>query len=361
MTENSGCPEIDIHVDKGDYEKDVLQIIKIIRPEWTTCCITIKPMNQGNINLMLLCHTGTEDETAIVVRMFGVALEDLIHRGNELAMAKCCGEIGLGPKVYCSFNNGFCSAYLPGKTFGWLEHPFKDIENARIVAKTIARYHCRKTMEAARAYNIGNGMDLAEAAEKILIGWPVKFSDPELHELFYKDLPDKEELLEELHFIKYVIDNMGLPRVLNHGDLNPTNFVYNENTGVMTFVDYEMCGFRIQIEDLTKFLLNTSIALTESDIEKHNHSPEFVRAFIRAYLEELRRLDGNEEIVNQEEVEKYRVFAEKFYLIMQFIHMMLLPQFVNTVGSDKISYRSFITCYKIRLKYYYENKNRVLR
>ena len=54
--------------------------------------------------------------------------------------------------------------------------------------------------------------------------------------------------------------------------------------------------------------------LTRSDIEKARFSPEYERAFTRAYLEELRQLDG-ENPPTEAEVERLYIMVQKYWLV----------------------------------------------
>jgi hypothetical protein len=50
------------------------------------------------------------------------------------------------------------------------------------------------------------------------------------------------------------------------------------------------------------------------DVEKYRFSPEYEQTFVRTYLEELRRLDG-EEPPTDREIDQLYVMTQKYFLV----------------------------------------------
>ena len=86
-------------------------------------------------------------------------------------------------------------------------------------------------------------------------------SEPKREEnkaMFYKyrkELTD-EYLMREYEFVKNILDAVKLPFALNHADFHPRNMIIDDETGKLTFIDYEGSSISYEVGDLTRFFGN---------------------------------------------------------------------------------------------------------
>ena len=59
--------------------------------------------------------------------------------------------------------------------------------------------------------------------------------------------------MNEYEFVKNIHDAVKLPLALNHTDLHPRNMIINDETGKLTFIDYEISAVNYEIRDLSRF------------------------------------------------------------------------------------------------------------
>ncbi|XP_064624091.1 ethanolamine kinase 1-like [Lineus longissimus] len=357
-------PHVDVEVDSQDYKDALLEILAVIRPKWKKDAVRFKPLAQGMINLMLTCYVSEEvDETAVVARIFATNFAGVtMSRENEFGCTKCFAELGIGPEVYCTFKNGICSAYVSGSFFTWEDiSAFRDIKVGKLVAKEFAKIHCDATLKMSSKYNIGKGMDANEMIGLMLEAWPIPIANPELHEKFYKDMYTADEFRRETALFAGDVQGgfEGIKDTLCHNDPNATNFIYQEDQGRTVLIDYEMSGLGSPIRDLGTYICMSALSIKDGDVDLKKHSPEYVRTFARTYLEELKKLNGDNSPVTDQLVEKYNILIERSILVFFLFTAIFIPQFVGS--SDKVDPKTMIEVTLGRLDWYKKNKDRILK
>lgn len=74
---------------------------------------------------------------AVLVRVYGRKTELIVDRANELRNFQVLQDHGCAPKLYCTFENGYCYEFMPGKALGpeHVRQPqiFRYVEQDRVV------------------------------------------------------------------------------------------------------------------------------------------------------------------------------------------------------------------------------------
>ncbi|XP_064630408.1 ethanolamine kinase 1-like [Lineus longissimus] len=359
------APKYDIEIDKENYEEGVYAILAELRPQWKKETIQFRVIAQGIVNLMVVCHVTEDCKDAVVVRVFGSLIAAVVNRDQEIKVNQLFSDMGLGATLLAVFKNGICSGFLKGKSFTFMDMDnIKDFGTARKIAKAIAAIHCNNTASQAKELGIGKGSDFIALAAAALEGWPIPFQDKELEKWFYERVPKKDILKEEFAIAQGVIAEIDKEtHVLCHGDLNPTNFMTEDDTGDIRLVDFECAGFNTPFSDLSTFFLISAAGPMCTDLESAQHSPEYHRIFLRAYLEEIRRQDGVKGDVSDREVERYYAIVDRLTIAMQFYGMILCPSYLASnpnLTVEGMNFKQIITPFLLRWDYYVRYKDRML-
>jgi hypothetical protein len=81
------------------------------------------------------------------------------------------------------------------------------------------------------------------------------------------------------------------------------------------------CAFKNSHYYYYAFYVRSFIAaIQDVNVDEKKHSPEYVRAFMWTYLEELRKLNGDSAPVSDQLVEKYFILVERCILVRARTH-----------------------------------------
>ena len=85
-----------------------------------------------------------------------------------------------------------------------------------------------------------------------------------------KELTD-EYLMGEYEFVKGIIDDANLPITLTHADFHPRHIIINDETGKITFIDYEGITIRLFVCLITKLTKNAIRCFKPEVISRVDH------------------------------------------------------------------------------------------
>ncbi|XP_064620741.1 ethanolamine kinase 1-like [Lineus longissimus] len=95
--------------------------------------------------------------------------------------------------------------------------------------------------------------------------------------------------------MRKIVEEMNLPLVLCHDDINPTNIIYNGENESCTLVDYDMTCFRFAEFDLAIFLQSICQGFNPADPSRPRRQPEFWKEALLEYLKAKAKIDGVDE------------------------------------------------------------------
>ena len=113
--------------------------LPLCRPGWPADRIEFKVCEDGTTNLLVDVSRDSQSSPELLLRVNGENTEMFIDREYEVAVMRCLHTAGMGPKIHCSFENGLCYGYIPGRTLH-LEELYDPIIG-RKVAATLAFMH----------------------------------------------------------------------------------------------------------------------------------------------------------------------------------------------------------------------------
>jgi ethanolamine kinase len=274
--------ELPISVDEINYEADILNILKAIRPNWRdNSKLKLKTFTDGITNKLVGCFYSDNDiNDVILVRIYGNKTDLLIDRSAEKFNIRLLHKHGLAPELYATFRNGLCYEYVPGSTL----NPTNIYEPKiwRLVASHMARMHkLPLTVEQK-----GEEPMLKTKTLQFLDLIPEKFSDPVKHERISSIFPSVSKMREEFDELYNALVKENSPVLFCHNDLLLGNVIYTEESNKVTFIDYEYGAVNHQAFDIGNHFAEFPGIGASSDIDYSKYPPrEFQLEWIRVYLE----------------------------------------------------------------------------
>lgn len=77
-----------------------------------------KLFTEGITNKLMACFTDENMRDAVLVRVYGRKTELIVDRANELRNFQVLQDNGCAPNLFCTFENGYCYEFMPGKALG---------------------------------------------------------------------------------------------------------------------------------------------------------------------------------------------------------------------------------------------------
>ena len=345
----------DLTVRADVVEEDIFPVLKELRPKWDRMNVSSEAFTQGIVNSMT-CFYHKDDEhksDALMVRVYGAVVGDINPREKEFMNIQIAHSAGCFPAIYASFNNGYVYQYAVGRHTNF--HDIVKPENIRTISHQLYKLHHVDIDKVPLVDRKGNSVSYDKTPR--LFGQTVNYisSIPDApkdfkrlpkFQQFRKDL-NNQVLMEEFAYIKTIIDEVRLPVSFNHMDFHPRNIIINDETGDITFVDYEMSGFRYIYTDLA-LLFNIKEyydLMGYSTADEPEFTPEVRELYLQSYLEAKHEAEGPSEIP---EVEAELLDIKHSILgIMQCLQMIpMLLAMVDMSVNEKFDFLDFIPLLK---------------
>jgi thiamine kinase-like enzyme len=209
------------------------------------------------------------------------------------------GENGVGPRVLYSSSQGLVMERLDGRTLEEEDMHKDDKSLMALVAKALGKLHslpvpkvCDGTPMLWRT--IDKMMEVASRKPEL---WP-------------QEMPSMEVVLEEVEKTKVVVKDMQPRVVLCHGDLKPSNVIYNKSVDEVHIIDHELAGPNYRAFDLMK-LFRTAGKQSDTSMEH----------FLQSYCETM---DAKPDVAKIKE--EARIFEPLTWLEAA-CFFLALPQF----------------------------------
>ncbi|XP_042320231.1 ethanolamine kinase 2 [Sceloporus undulatus] len=130
---------VSIAVEETNVLPGALQLIRKLRPQWEAERVKTKVFTEGITNKLMACFTDENMRDAVLVRVYGRKTELIVDRANELRNFQVLQDHGCAPNLYCTFENGYCYEFMPGKALG--PEDIRQPNIFRLVAQEMAKMH----------------------------------------------------------------------------------------------------------------------------------------------------------------------------------------------------------------------------
>ncbi|XP_070569896.1 ethanolamine kinase 1-like isoform X3 [Ptychodera flava] len=322
---------IDVTVDANEPEPGALELVKIVRPQWTNKNIQFKVFTGGLLNKMYGCYLPENTRDMVLIRIYGHNSELVIDRAKEIDTFQVLFKAKCGPELYCCFNNGICYQYIPGETID--SDMVKSEKIYPLVAHKMAQMHTIKPEDGSKIPNAGLFPKMTRWYQNI----PKEFEDEETNRRFKENIPNYDQLGKELEELETKLVQLNSPTVFCHNDLVLANIVYDEQTNV-AFIDYEYACYNYQGFDIANHFCEFA-GLHVVDFDNYPHK-ELQLKWLKKYLSDWYTMSGVNKHVTDKDVEKLYVVVNKFALAAHFFWGLwtLIQSVHSTVDFDFLGY-----------------------
>ena len=317
MVHKASFRYFDVRIEKEKVKEDIIDLLLPLKPNWTKDDLCHQEYSDGYINSMTCFYQKADErrDDALVVRVYGLEGENLpLEREKEFLTMQVAHAAGCFPAIVAAFKNGVIYEYEPGRMVN-----FHDLVKPDIVKKVAHQlYHFQhidldslelmdRKGEPAKYDNTPRTIEFTLLFMKGIPNEPKSEKKKAKFYEYRKDLTDAY-LMREYEFVKNIHDIVKLPFALNHADLHPRNMIINDETGKLTFIDYEGSTNYYEVGDLVGLFDNRDMYETyklcpsdEPDITEEIRSM-YLREYIKARHEKEGRpcaevTDGEIEIL----------------------------------------------------------------
>ena len=345
----------DVIVNGKKVTDEVFPILQALRPEWTKENLCQEKYSEGFINVMCCYYQRSDNkrQDALVVRLFGLEVGTLLTRDKEFLNLQIAHAAGCFPAILASFKNGLIYQYEPGRTL-----LIKDLNSPDMIRKIVRNVHKLQHIDVASLPLVNRKGESVSydctprtfaVLGDIIKGIPVEPQDETTKEGF-RNLRQKntdEYLNKEHKYVKDILDAVKLPMGFSHGDFHPRNMIIDDDTGKLTFIDYEMSGFFYAGADIASLLrsreLYRAAGVKEHASDDKDVSPDSRELYAREYVKLQREEAG---IGNNggsvDEVELKSVEWRILDVVMKFQAIIMGLAFVNMDILQNIDVLGFI-------------------
>ena len=182
-----GVQHFDIHITDKNIDVSARTLISHIKKNWAIEKLQHKIFDDGISNKLIGFYVRPEyakdgfvnrqehRSDMVLVRIYGAKTELFIDRAKELRNFQLLQKNEISPKLYCTFENGYCYAFVEGRVL--CSDDFKDQVIAERCIKLLARLHAVSVdQDYLHHHKMVSG--LADALHKFYRLLPVKFDDP---------------------------------------------------------------------------------------------------------------------------------------------------------------------------------------
>eukprot|EP00795_Rhopilema_esculentum_P011520 gene11520-21740_t len=359
-----GIQHFDIHITDKNLEISAKTLISHVKKGWKIEKLQHKVFDDGISNKLVgyfvqpehtkdgLINISAQRSDIVLVRIYGAKTELFIDRARELRNFKLLQENGLSPALYCTFENGYCYAFIDGRVLGPEDFIGKEMPEQSV--KLLAMVHA---VRIGQAYLHHHKMEpsLVNSLKKIIRLLPDKFDDPEQQKRYETTIPSHEILQQEVSEISQVLSSAQSPLVLCHNDALCANFIYDEIKEKLWIIDYEYASINHAAYDLANHF-NEYAGVTDVNFERLP-SKEKQLNLIRIYLEEFGKLKWTGDVdITDEKIEKFYVEVCKFSLASHLFWGIwsIVQAFYSEIDFDFLGYAA------LRLNEYFRKKPDVL-
>ncbi|XP_028417088.1 probable ethanolamine kinase [Dendronephthya gigantea] len=292
-----------------DSEQSILKILYEIKPEWSGRKLQFKNFTEGISNKLIGCMLQNGSESNLIMfRLYGNQTELFIDRKQELINVEFLHSQGYAPKLYGTFENGYCCGFIPGRTLETEE--MSDKHFSELIAKKLARVH---------AIELPSDFETSEPCVFKMIGkflsvLPERFEDDLKQERYKKELLSKINVVDELKLLKDLLSEADVPLTYSHNDLLVKNIIYNKDEDKISFIDYEYGAYNFSAFDIGNHFNEFGGVVIDPDYSLYP-GREFQMRWLRIYLEEKAKVQGTGEVVTEEQIKKLYVYVNQFALV----------------------------------------------
>ncbi|KAK7391210.1 hypothetical protein VNO78_19622 [Psophocarpus tetragonolobus] len=288
--------------------------------------LQVIPLNGAMTNEVFQINWPTKnggEVTKVLVRLYGEGVEVFFDREEEIRTFECISKHGQGPRLLGRFTSGRVEEFIHARTLSAAD--LRDPEVSVLVASKMREFH-KLHMPGAKKVQIWHRM-------RKWLGQAKSLCSPKDTKYFGLDNLD-----EEINILEKKLSEGYQEIGFCHNDLQYGNIMMDEETRLITIIDYEYASYNPIAYDLANHFCEM-VADYHSDtphVLDYNKYPELEerQRFIRIYLSSEGNKPSNAK-VNQlvKAAEKYTLANHLFWGLWG-----LISSYVNKIDFDYKEY-----------------------
>ena len=348
---------LDITVTHDRYKEGILDIIARLRREWRQNEVKIEDISGGIRNKAWCCYRVCDlaREDALVIRVHGDAADGLASRDTDFYAMQLGSQLGCFPPIYAGFQNGVVYKYAVGRVAC-----YRDLIDAKVIRDLtvhLQRIHatdCQQRGLLSRNGDEGIYRFKKESAmdyiRKLFSRIP-ECKDPLKQHTFkkYRNEFSEDIFLKECTFMENMLDELKLPFVLSHNDVNPANLIINDEKADITLLDFEFMATNYAFFDMGFMFVSWETGWCDPNPPPLTDElrDTYVRSYLRARYESR---DENPDVITEKEVEMSLIALK---ITETAIYLRFVARSLYLVNVDRFD---MLQIYPKARDLYYENK-----
>ncbi|XP_046862582.1 probable ethanolamine kinase isoform X2 [Xenia sp. Carnegie-2017] len=305
--------KIDLNLDKKipfkNYEIIIKRNIHKIIPEWSDKELLFKEFTEGISNKLVGCRPqNSSDEDLVIFRLYGNQTELFIDRKQELLNVQFLYSKNMAPKLYATFENGYCHGFITGRTLGTKE--MSDSHFSALIAKKLAHLHSIELPSNFRS----NGPCVFNTIEKFLNALPERFPESVKQGRYETEILSQLNVANELEFLKERLKDCDTPLGYCHNDLLENNIIYTKEKDDVSFIDHEYGTYNYCVFDIGNHFNEFGGVVVDPDYSLYPDK-EFQMKWLRMYVSEKAKIQGCDDLRSEEDIELLQAQVNKFSVV----------------------------------------------
>ncbi|CAI5454633.1 unnamed protein product [Caenorhabditis angaria] len=220
---------------KEDCEKLTLEILKILRPNWSSENVKFQYFSVGITNKIFATQ---HLEESVIFRVFGKNTGKIIDRDNEIVAWRKLAQHGLAAPLYAQFANGIVCGFLEGESLK-IEQMRQQSYQSKI-ARAISHLHTTIPSDSEPC--------LFDKIRHFNNAFIPKYDDTKKQQIYSKHFPENLEL--EIQKLEKLILESDEIVAFCHNDILVHNIVYDPKNDSINFIDYEYASTNYALFDI---------------------------------------------------------------------------------------------------------------
>lgn len=352
----SGCKYLSLELCLDTYRETFYsQILPEVKPDWKPEDLDYHVFESGVTNTLVafyqrklgLQNSGSD---VILLRVNGEGTEAIIDRTDEVVTILSLHKEGFCSPLYARLKNGLCYGFSPGRRLE-VHETSSNSTIMRKVAELMARLHLVEVPSHFKNRKPVLWLKL----DKMLKSIPTSFEDQDVQESFIASIGSIEHLKREIDATKdLILNKCHSPIVFCHNDIHSANLIYNKEADSLMLLDFEYAGPNYLAYDIANHFCEFA-GVENVDYTKYP-SEEVQKMWIRMYLEEKQKLDGEKAAVWDADVHNLYCDVNKMTLGC---HLLWIVWGVFQAAHSKIEF-DYMEYASIRHKEYMQKKEALL-